>query len=134
MRELTLQIVKEYYDSFNKFDMESFFQLLAEDVLHEINQGEGEKGKDRFRSFMTLMEKHYKEEVVDLVIMANDQGSRASAEFFIEGIYLTSAPNLPPADRQRYRLRCGAFFELSQGKITRITNYYNLNDWLSQVK
>jgi hypothetical protein len=30
-------------------------------------------------------------------------------------------------------LPAGAFFELKDGKISRVTNYYNLNDWIAQV-
>ena len=34
---------------------------------------------------------------------------------------------------QRYVLPAGAFFELVDYRIARVTNYYNLNDWLQQV-
>ncbi|MBZ0222866.1 MAG: isopropylmalate/homocitrate/citramalate synthase, partial [Dokdonella sp.] len=27
----------------------------------------------------------------------------------------------------------GAFFEIHDGRITRVSNYYNLQDWLRQV-
>jgi hypothetical protein len=30
-------------------------------------------------------------------------------------------------------LPAGAFFEIADGKLTRISNYYNLNDWIAQV-
>ena len=32
-----------------------------------------------------------------------------------------------------YRLRVGAFFDLQEGKVRRVTNYYNLEEWLRQV-
>lgn len=34
---------------------------------------------------------------------------------------------------QTYTLPAGAFFELRDGKVTRIGSYYNLQDWLAQV-
>lgn len=114
--------------------MESFFSLLTEDIVHDINQGKQETGKTAFRHFMERMNRHYKEQAVELIILANDGGTRASAEFFIEGIYLATDHGLPPAQGQKYRLRCGAFFELKGNKISRVTNYYNLEEWLSQVK
>lgn len=83
---------------------------------------------------MDRMDRHYKEKASELVILANEKGTRASAEFFIEGNYLSTDEGLPPARGQKYRLRCGAFFELREGKISRVTNYYNLSDWVSQVK
>ncbi|HSX76099.1 MAG TPA: isopropylmalate/homocitrate/citramalate synthase, partial [Shinella sp.] len=32
-----------------------------------------------------------------------------------------------------YRLPAGAFFEIRDGKVARISNTYNLNDWIAQV-
>ncbi|HCN78333.1 MAG TPA: isopropylmalate/homocitrate/citramalate synthase, partial [Verrucomicrobiales bacterium] len=39
-----------------------------------------------------------------------------------------------PAMGQTPRLRVGAFFDIAGGRITRVTNYYNLEDWLRQVR
>lgn len=133
MQQQAIQTIQKYYDSFNKSKTEDFFALMTENVIHDINHGKQEIGKPLFRAFMQRMHLHYQEKVVDLVIFANDLGTRAAAEFFIEGSYLTTDQGLPPAKGQKYRLRCGAFFELKQGKIHRVTNYYNLSDWLSQI-
>ncbi len=40
---------------------------------------------------------------------------------------------LPEARGQTYELPVGAFFEIRDGKVARVTNYYNLNDWIAQV-
>lgn len=101
--------------------------------MHDINQGGQEVGKKAFAHFMERMNRHYKERAAELVIVADEKGTRAAAEFFIEGTYLTTDLGLPEAKGQKYRLRCGAFFELKGNKICRVTNYYNLQDWLSQV-
>lgn len=127
------QIVQKYYQAFNANNMESFIDLLSDDVIHDINQGTSEKGKLRFRQFMEHMNRCYKEEVSDLVIMVSAEGSRAAAEFRINGKYLQTDGNLPAAAGQTYTLPVGAFFQLHEGKITRISNYYNLQDWLRQI-
>ena len=36
-------------------------------------------------------------------------------------------------NRLRVHTPGGAFFEIARGRITRVTNYYNLQDWLRQV-
>ena len=41
---------------------------------------------------------------------------------------------LPPAAGQTYHLRVGAFFDIGEGQITRISNHYNLADWIAQVE
>ncbi len=113
--------------------MKAFLDLLTDDVVHDINQGGQEVGKQAFAQFMERMNRHYKEKAVELEIAANEMGTRASAEFFIEGTYLATDLGLPEAKGQKYRLRCGAFFELKGGKICRVTNYYNLRNWLAEV-
>ena len=40
---------------------------------------------------------------------------------------------MPEAIGQRYVLPGGAFFALRDGRIARVTNYYNLQDWIAQV-
>lgn len=128
------ELITKYYESFNHQDLTSFLSLLNEDVVHDINQGGNEIGKEAFFNFMQHMNQCYKEKVKDLVIMVSDDGKRASAEFIIEGHYLATDKGLPEATGQYYSLRCGAFFTIKNGKISRVTNYYNLNDWLKQVK
>lgn len=132
-RPSSLKLIEAYYAAFNKGDMEAFFALLTEDIVHDINQGKRETGKDAFRTFMQRMNLCYKEEIADLVVMLNDDGDRAAVEFTVLGEYLRSDDGLPPAHGQIYRLPAGAFFEIRDGKIARISNFYNLQDWVAQV-
>lgn len=79
------------------------------------------------------MNASYREHVTDLVVFASPDGTRAAAEFVVEGTYLQTDAGLPPANGQTYRLPAGAFFEVADGKVARVTNYYNLQAWLDQV-
>ena len=126
-------LIETYYETFNGGDREAFLALLAEDVAHDINQGGCEVGKAAFRAFLQRMDRCYREQVVELVSFASEDGKRGAAEFIIEGEYLSTDDGLPPATGQRYRLPVGAFFEIENGLVKRITNYYNLQDWLRQV-
>jgi len=131
--EQTIALIQRYYQAFNDADMETFLSLLSDDVVHDINQGKRETGKQAFEQFMDKMNHHYREQLVDMVIMANTDGSRAAAEFTVLGEYLNTDEGLPPATGQTYRLPAGAFFDIRDGKIARVTNYYNLQDWIAQV-
>jgi len=133
MREQTIDLIRRYYSAFNAGDMAAFLALLTDDVAHDINQGKREIGKDAFAKFMQHMNRCYRERLVDFTIMANDAGDRAAAEFVVLGEYLTTDEGLPEAKGQAYRLPAGAFFTLREGKIARVTNYYNLPDWIAQV-
>lgn len=133
MREHAVALIERYYTAFNEGDMETFLGLLTDDVAHDINQGRRECGKAAFSAFMQHMIRCYREQLADLVIMASDNGRRAAAEFTVLGTYLATDEGLPPASAQTYRLPAGAFFEIREAKIARISNYYNLPDWITQV-
>lgn len=134
MHAATAQLIRDYYDAFNAGDMDRFLSLLSENVVHDINQGQREIGRDAFRAFMQRMNRCYRERLVDMVVFSNGDGRRAAAEFVVEGEYLATDEGLPEARGQQYRLPAGAFFEVNQGQVTRVTNYYNLQDWLAQVR
>lgn len=129
----TVALVGRYYDAFNRGDVEGMLACVADDVIHDVNQGERRQGKERFHAFCARMAHHYRERLEGIVVMANDDGSRASAEFNVMGEYLQSEDGLPEAKGQKYTLPAGTFFAVKNGKIARVTTYYNLTDWIMQV-
>jgi steroid delta-isomerase-like uncharacterized protein len=131
---VSADVIGAYYDAFNRGDREGMLALLTEDVAHDVNQGGCETGKDAFRRFLAHMDRCYREELSDIVVMVNADGSRAAAEFVVSGIYLATDEGLPPARGQTYRLPAGTFFALRHGRIARVTTYYNLKDWVAQVE
>jgi len=126
-------LIETYYAAFNAGDMPRFLDLLTEDVAHDINQAGREVGREAFARFMQRMNRNYREQIVDITVFASADGQRAAAEFTVLGQYLNTDEGLPEARGQTYRLPAGAFFDLRDGKVARISNYYNLQDWLHQV-
>ena len=126
-------MLEAYYQAFNSGDRETMFSLLAEDVVHDLNQGGSETGLAAFRAFMERMDRCYQETLEDMVIFKSDDGTRAAAEFTVRGKYLATDEGLPEATGQTYLLPAGAFFTLRDGKIARVTMYYNLQEWLRQI-
>lgn len=126
-------LVLDYYAAFNRGDWNAMLALLADDVAHDLNQGARETGRDAFTAFLARMERSYREQLRDIVVMPSPDGSRAAAEYVVHGEYLADDAGLPAAKGQRYVLPGGAFFDLRDGKISRVTNYYNLEDWIAQV-
>ncbi len=127
------ELVQRYYAAFNRGDWPGMLDCLAEDVVHDLNQGSRETGRDAFRDFLSRMDRCYSEQLEHIVVMASADGVRAAAEYEVHGVYKASDEGLPPARGQRYLLPGGAFFELRDGRIARVSNYYNLQDWLEQV-
>lgn len=129
----TEALIRAYYAAFAASDRDAMLALLADDVAHDVNQGRREVGKAAFRTFLGHMDRCYRERLHDVVVMADASGARAAAEFIVAGGYLATDSGLPPARGQTYRLPAGAFFAVAGGRITRVTTYYNLQDWIAQV-
>ncbi|MEL6298805.1 MAG: ketosteroid isomerase-related protein [Pseudomonadota bacterium] len=132
--DATRDLIQRYYDAFNAGDTDAMLALVSDTIIHDVNQG-GERriGKERFQAFNARMTYHYEEALSDLVIFVNDDGTRAAAEFNVNGTYRMTEDGLPPARDQTYQLPAGTFFAVADGKITRVTTYYNLTDWITQV-
>lgn len=129
----TEALVRRYYDAFNRGDTDAMLACLADNVVHDVNQGMRRSGKGPFGAFCAHMAKCYREELHDMMIMVSADGDRAAAEFNVEGTYLHTDDGMPPAAGQTYSLPAGTFFAVENGLITRVTTYYNLTDWLVQV-
>lgn len=132
-RTASSDLIRAYYDAFNRGDSDGMIAMLTDDVIHDVNQGERRHGKERFRAFNARMAHNYSEKLEDIVVMVSQDGSRAAAEFNVHGVYMNSEDGLPPAKGQTYVLPAGTFFAIRDGKIARVTTYYNLTDWIAQV-
>ena len=127
------ELVLEYYAAFNRGDWDGMLALLDEKVVHDLNQGPREVGRAAFAAFLQRMAASYREQLRDIVVMTSPDGERAGAEYVVHGEYLANDPGLPEARGQRYVLPGGAFFAIRDGHIARVSNYYNLEDWIAQV-
>ena len=130
---MTRATLEAYYAAFNAGNPEGMLACVTDDVEHRVNEGAIRFGKDKFAEFCSHMGVSYREELKDMVIFVNEDASRGAAEFVVHGEYLQTDPGLPEAKGQRYVLPAGGFFEIRDGKIARVTTFYNLNDWIAQV-
>ena len=65
----TTELITAYYSAFNAGNMEGFLTLLHPEVVHDINQGRRESGKESFARFMQHMNRCYREQLADIVVM-----------------------------------------------------------------
>jgi steroid delta-isomerase-like uncharacterized protein len=127
------ELVLTYYSAFNRGDWQGMLGLLTDDVVHDLNQGGRELGRDAFAVFLARMDSSYREQLRDIIVLATIDGDRAAAEYVVHGEYHGTDEGLPPASGQTYVLAGGAFFEIREDRIARVTNYYNLPAWIAQV-
>ncbi len=126
-------LIAAYYAAFNAEDPAGMLACVSDDIEHRVNEGAVRHGRAAFAEFCAHMGVSYRERLEDIEILVNSRGDRAAAEFVVHGAYLQTDPGLPAAHGQRYILPAGAFFDIRDGKIARITTFYNLADWIAQV-
>lgn len=132
-REKTEALIARYYAAFNAADAGGMLDCVTEDVEHRVNEGGIRRGRALFAEFCAHMGVSYHEELRDIVVFATPDGARGAAEFVVHGAYLATDPGLPEAKGQRYVLPAGAFFDIRDGRIARVSTFYNLADWVRQV-
>lgn len=130
---MSQQILAAYYAAFNAQDSGAMLALLSADVVHEPCQGTPRHGIEKLREFLAHMDECYREQVISPQLFVSEDGTRGAAEFMLKGEYLKTDSDLPPAHGQPYTLRVGTFFEFADGKIARVTNHYNLQNWIDQI-
>ena len=128
-----IELILAYYSAFNRADWDGMVALLTDDVVHDLNQGKREIGREAFRAFLARMNRSYAEQLGNIVVTATPDGTHAAAEYVVNGEYQADDEGLPQARGQRYVLPGGAFFDVRGHRIARVTNYYNLQDWMRQV-
>lgn len=129
----TRALIARYFEAFNDRSVAGMVALVDEDVVHDVNQGGRRIGRDAFESFSVHMARCYRETVSDLVVLVSEDGARAAAEYTLRGRYEATEDGLPEARGQTYAIAGGTFFEVDDGRISRITSYYNLEDFIAQV-
>ena len=130
---MSKDLISRYYAAFNAGDAVGMLACVSDDVEHRVNEGGIRRGRAAFAEFCGHMGVSYREELRDIVIFSNDDGSRGAAEFIVHGTYLQTDPGQPEARGQSYTLPAGAFFDIRDGQIARVTTFYNLTDWVAQV-
>ncbi len=127
------ELVLTYYSAFNRGDWDGMLALLTDDVVHDPNQGARETGREAFAAFLVRMRVSYREQLRDIVVLVAPDGDRAAAEYVVHGEYVDTAEGMPSARGQKYVLPGGAFFEIRDDRIARVSHFYSQQAWLAQV-
>lgn len=127
------QTLGRYFAAFNAGDTDGMLAEIHPGVVHHLNEGGSREGKEAFAAFCAHMARCYEERLTELVLFEAENGTRAAAEYMVNGTYLATDEGLPEARGQTYRLPAGSFMALQDGQIVRVTTYYNLAEWLRQV-
>jgi steroid delta-isomerase-like uncharacterized protein len=126
-------LLTRYFNALNERDSRACLELLSDDVLLDINQGPREQGVQAFADYLQRTQRCFRETVDNLQIFTEPNGQRAASEYTLSGEYLSTEDGLPDACGQSYQLAGASFFEIRDGKISRVSQHFNLPEWLAQV-
>ena len=107
--------------------------LVHDEVRHDVNQGGTRFGKELFSKFLQEMDVCYDEQLTDMVFFTTSSDRRIAVQFTVNGIYKQGDADMPKAYGQSYSLPAGAFLEMQDGLVTKVTTYYNLQLWIQLV-
>jgi len=114
------QRISQYFSAFNHADWEGMLSALTDDVRLEINGGQAIVGQKAFTEHLSENKMHFLEVFSDVHIVAGSSPGEYAVDYVLSGQYLSSAPGLPPARGQHYRLGGQANFAMRDGAIARI--------------
>ncbi|MDH1265553.1 nuclear transport factor 2 family protein [Pseudomonas sp. GD03944] len=127
------ELVTRYFHALNERDARACLALLSDDVCLDLNQGMREEGRQAFAAYLARNQRCYRESFDNLVILGEPSGRHAACEFTLSGEYLATDDGLPDACGQSYQLQAATFFEIRDGLICRVSQHFNLPEWLAQV-
>ena len=88
-------LILDYYAAFNRGDWAAMLALLTDDVAHDLNQGARETGRDAFAAFLARMDRSYREQLRDIVVMAAPDGVRATISVKVPPRSIQNCQRLP---------------------------------------
>ena len=62
----TKDLVRRYYDAFNAKDFDGMLACVADDIRHDVNEGDRRGGKAAFREFVKAMDRCYDERLEEI--------------------------------------------------------------------
>lgn len=126
-------LVHRYMDAFNAGSIAGMLDCVSDELVHDVNAGGRRIGRERFETYLIHMARCYREAAADLVVLTANDGLHAAAEYTVRGTYVQTDDGQPPATGQTYAIRAGSFMDVEDGVITRLTTYYDLEEWIAQV-
>ena len=132
-KSFAIGLMEEYFRLFNESKWLLASELLADQVLHDINQGPRVIGREPFYKYLVELSRYYTEQVSDVHILVSEDGLRGSAEFYLEGRYRKTHGTLPRAHGQSYEGHHGVFFEIEDGLLSRFSHYFNFQSFIEQI-
>lgn len=133
-RSKTIDTLKRLFVALNAGDRDAVLSCMSGEVLFDTFEGVREIGRESVRRVLAERASVYRESFRDLVLMTEDSGRRAAAEFTLRGFYQKQANGMPEASGQAFSVPGGAFFDMEDdGRVLRASFVLNAAELVRQL-
>jgi len=126
------RLVNELYAAWSLHQPERLDQIFADDgVYDDVAGGQIHRGKDEIKQFLRAAYAWAPDFRVTMIsLIVGDES--AATEWVSEGIQTGPVGDLP-ASGNSFRLRCGSIMTFRDGKIAKVTDYYDMATFVRQL-
>jgi len=129
----SLSIVAQFIENYNEKQWRNLFNVLDKHVILEQNEIAVIQGIQAFDSFICKMTHAFDERLFDIhYYYSTTCASKLSTQYQVEGYY-KNGNFKRPANNQHYSITRYSFFEISNGKITKISTFFNRKKMIDQI-
>ncbi len=126
-------MIADYFAAFNAGDVPGMLACLSDDVAHHVNEGQVRRGKEPFAAFCDHMSSCYRRRRSTDMVLFEARGTARARRLNMWSTAptskrMTGCPRRGVRPTACPRARSSMS---SDGKITRVTTYYNLADWIA---
>ncbi len=119
--------------AWNAHDVDGIAAFYTDDCFKEdIAVGKVAHGKEEMKALIGGAFAAMPDMEIELVTLF-DSGDWAATEWIMSGSYSNDYPGFPLAAGRRFSVRGASVMELRNGKIRRISDYWNFASFLDQV-
>jgi steroid delta-isomerase-like uncharacterized protein len=119
--------------AWNAHDVEAIAAFYTEDCFKEdIAVGKATRGREEMKVLVGGAFRAIPDMRIELVTLFSC-GDWAATEWVMSGSYSSDYPGFPSAAGRRFSVRGASVMELRDGRISRISDYWNFASFLSQV-
>ena len=127
------EILRGENAAWNAHDVERIAAFYTDDCFKEdIAVGKATRGKEEMKTLIGGAFRAIPDMKIELVTLFY-RGGWAATEWTMSGSYSSDYPGFPLAGGRRFSVRGASIMELRDGKISRISDYWNFTSFLQQV-
>jgi steroid delta-isomerase-like uncharacterized protein len=133
-RDKAVASLRRLFAALNAGDRDGALSCFSGEAVFDTFEGVREIGRERVRWYLAERGRAFGESYRDLVLMTEESGRRAAAEFTLRGVYRAQAEGMPEASGQSFSVPGGAFFDIEDdGRIVRASFVFNALELARQL-